>query len=320
MIAPFRRSASLSGEQLATAVRGLAASIRSGTPPRLALETWPAAAPGDLAPALTCTARRLRLGGDVTVAVAGTDALGAAAGCLARCLELHARVGGSLPALLDSLADTLQRDAETGRRSRAATSGARLSGRLVAGLPLACLPLMPGARLLGSGLGGVLLLVAGLALAVTGLWWIGVLVPRPVEGDPAATFAEDLAVALRGGAALVPALDAIAACPPSGLEGVLGRARRKVALGRTWTAALEEEGGPPASVARVLQRSLACGVPAAGPLREWARTRRAEVAAEFDRALQRAPVLMVVPLTVCVLPSFALLAFGPFLLGALQGG
>lgn len=220
--------------------------------------------------------------------------------------------------LLDAVAAALRRAHETGRGSRAATSGARLSGRLVAGLPLACIPLVPGARTFGSG-AGFLLLLSGVALAATGLWWIGKLVPAPLADDPAAALADELAVALRGGAQLIPALDALAAVPPAGLEDDLDRARRRVALGRTWTAALTERGGALPSLAHVVERAASCGIPPAGPLREWAAARRSEVRTEFDRAVQRAPVLMVVPLTACVLPSFALLAFGPFLLGALAG-
>ncbi len=319
MIGPFRRSTALDGEGAAVAIGSLASALRSGTPPRLALETWDAALPPGLAPAVSTVCRRLALGDDAACAVERARQLGAAAPALARCLRLHARAGGSLPAMLDALAKGLRRDDDTARRSRAATSGARLSGQLVAGLPLACIPLMPGERTLGSGTAGVLLLASGIALAAAGLWWIGRLVPAPLGDDPAATFADDLAVALRGGAGLVPALQALAESPPAGLVGHLRRASRRVALGQAWTAALREEGGPLASLAHVVERSASCGIPAAQPLLEWAAARRAEVRAEFDRAVQRAPVLMVVPLTACVLPSFALLAFGPFLLGALGG-
>ena len=320
MIEPFRRARRPGADRIATAVRALAALLRSGVPPRLALERWHEAVPADLAAHVAGVSRRVLLGREPADAIASAPGLGGAAPALARCLRLHGRTGGSLPKMLDALADGLQRGDATARRSRAATSGARLSGRLVAGLPLACVPLMPGARTLGPGALGPVLLVAGTVLAGVGLWWIGRLVPPPLTDDAAAALAGDLAVALDGGAALVPALDAVAALPPPGLEETLARARARVTLGRSWIAALEEQDGPVAALAHVLRRSADCGVPAAAPLREWARARRDEVRTEFDRALQRAPVLMVVPLTVCVLPAFALLAFGPFLLGAIDAG
>ncbi|MFN2588403.1 MAG: type II secretion system F family protein [Actinomycetota bacterium] len=319
MIRVLRRQRVLAPDAAAAAVAALAGSIRSGTPPALALEEWTTAVPPDLAAAVAPLARRVRLGDDLASAAAAAS-LGPAAPALARSIGLHARIGGSLPAMLDALAETLRRGAESGRRSRAATSGARLSGRLVAGLPLACIPFLPGPRALESGALAPFVLVTGLALGAMGLWWIGKLVPAPPEDDPAAALAGELAAVLRGGAGVVPALDALAALPPPGLEEELRRARRCVALGRTWTGALEDEGGRLGCIAAVLRRSAEHGLPAADALTEWAATRRAEVRTEFDRALQRAPVLMVVPLTVCVLPSFALLAFGPFLLGALQGG
>lgn len=318
LIARFRRTGGLDGERAATALRALAAVMRSGAPPFVALEAWGAAVPADLAAAVSRAGRRLALGDDPSRAVASEDGLGAAAPALARCLSLHGRIGGSLPLMLDALAASLQDAEATAKRSRAVTSGARLSGRLVAGLPLAFVPLMPGARSLGAGPAGFALLVLGVALAAAGLWWIGKLVPRAGGDDPAAAFADDVAVALDAGADLVPALAAIAALPPPGLSEELAAARAHVALGGTWIGGLEKAGAPLASVAQVLRRSASCGVTATGPLREWSRTRRAEVRTELDRALQRAPVLMVVPLTVCVLPAFALLAFGPLLLGALE--
>jgi tight adherence protein B len=319
MIGPFRRRRVLDGDRAAEAVAALASSIRSGTPPRLALETWDSAVPADLAAAVAPVCRRLALGADAAAALAAAPSLGPAAAGIGRCLRLYARVGGSFPALLDALALALRRSHETGRRSRAATSGARLSGRLVAGLPLACIPLLPGGRTLGNGVTGYVLLLGGAGLAAAGLWWIGRLVPAPVSGDPAAALADDLSVVLRAGAGLVPAFDALTDSPPAGLEEDAARIRRRVLLGRSWTAALRERGGALASLASVVERAASCGIPAADPLRAWAAGRRAEVRAEFERSVQRAPVLMVVPLTVCVLPSFGLLAFGPFLLGAFQG-
>jgi Flp pilus assembly protein TadB len=144
-------------------------------------------------------------------------------------------------------------------------------------------------------------------------------VPRPPPADGAAAVADDLAAALAGGIGLVPALHAVAARPPADLANALRRATCRARLGDPWVDALAREGGALVGLAGVLARSSSLGIPAAGPLREWARARRAAVLTEHRRALQRAPVLMVVPLTVCVLPSFALLAFGPFVLGAAQG-
>lgn len=302
-------------EEFAAAVRGLAASIRVGSPPAAAIAAWPSVAPEEVAPAVAPAARRVVLGEPPSEAVR-TLPYGRA---LARCFALHRAAGGSLPALLERVADAIVADASAGRNARAATSGARLSARLVAGLPLAFVPLTSGGGALRAGAAGVVLSVAGIALAAAGLWWIGKLVPVPPGGDDGvASLADDLAVALRGGIGLGPALEAAAAHPPPGLEDALARIGRRVRLGDHWVAALRREGGSLAALADLLARSRSWGVPAAAPLQEWARIRRASVRTEMQRALRRAPVLMVLPLTVCVLPSFVMLAFGPFILGAMR--
>lgn len=306
---PWRRDEGLPPEDAAAAIRALAGSIRAGTPPHAAVAGWDAVAP---------VGSYVALGGSPAEALARAETiLGPSARALARCFALQRATGGSLPRLLERVADAVERDAASARTSSAATSGARLSGRLVAGLPLAFVPLTSGGSPLRAGVPGVVLLTVGVALGVAGLWWIGRLVPRADAGDDgAAALADDLAAALCGGVGLIPALEAAAAHPPQGLEEELARAARRVRLGAGWTDALSREGDPLRSLAEVIERSRVWGVPAARPLRDWARTRRAEVRTEMQRALRRAPVLMVVPLTVCVLPSFALLAFGPFVLGA----
>lgn len=303
-------------DDVAAAVRALAGSIRAGTPPVAALAGWDEVAPSGITGAV---ARAVALGEAPAPALRRAEAsLGPAAPALARCFSLHRAAGGSLPALLDRVAVALERDAAEGRTSRAVTSGARLSARLVAALPLAFAPLTSAGSPFRSGPAGVAVMVAGVALGGVGLWWIGRLVPRQAAGDDGpAALAEDLAAALRGGVGLVPALEAAARHRPPGLEAELERAARRVALGEPWVAALRREGGALGSLAEVVARCRSWGLPAVRPLRQWARTRRAEVATERQRALRRAPVLMVVPLTLCVLPSFALLAFGPFVLGAL---
>ena len=313
MKVPWRNDPALPPEEVAAAVRALAGSIRAGTPPHEAVARWDA---------IETIARAVALGEPPAAAFARAEEyLGSAAPALARCFALQRATGGSLPRLLERVAESVERDAATTSTSRATTSGARLSGRLVAGLPLAFVPLTPGAGVVGAGPAGMALAAAGIALGVAGLWWIGRLIPLPPGGDDgAAALADDLAAALDGGAGLIPALEAAAAHPPAELVEQLQRAARRVRLGAGWVDALGREGLPLRTLAEVVERSRAWGVPAAGPLRDWAEARRTEVGTEMQRALRRAPVLMVVPLTVCVLPSFALLAFGPFVLRAFGGG
>lgn len=313
MNVPWRRDQSLPPEEIAAAVRALAGSIRAGVPPRDAVARWDAIGPGAAAVVARCVA----LGeSPVTAFARAEEVLGSAAPALARCFALQRAAGGSLPCLLERVAEGVERDAAAARASRASTSGPRLSGRLVAGLPLAFAPITSGGNPLRGGAAGVLLLAVGIGLGAAGLWWIGRLLPRsPDDDDGAAALADDLAAALEGGIGLTAALEAAAEHPPPGVEPELKRARRVVLLGGEWVAALEREGEPLRSLAQVVARSKAWGTPAAAPLRAWAEARRADARTEMQRRLRRAPVLMVVPLTVCVLPSFVLLAFGPFVLG-----
>ncbi|HYP23432.1 MAG TPA: type II secretion system F family protein [Actinomycetota bacterium] len=312
---PWQRVRELPPDELARAIRSLAGSIRGGTPPHVALARWDA--PGVVAVVSRCVA----LAESPAAAFdRAEEYLGSAAPALARCFALQRATGASLPRLLERVAESLERHDATARSSRATTSGARLSGRLVAGLPLAFVPLTSGGNPVRGGGAGIALLVAGIALGVAGLWWIGRLVPAPPGGDDgAAALADDLASALDAGAGLVPALEAAVTHPPRDLDDELARVARRVRLGSGWAEALAREGPHLRSLSEVLERSRTSGVPAARPLRDWANARRAEARTEMQRALRRAPVLMVVPLTVCVLPSFALLAFGPFVLGAFGG-
>jgi pilus assembly protein TadC len=147
--------------------------------------------------------------------------------------------------------------------------------------------------------------------------WIKGLVPSAVMQEDAVAFvAESAAAFLEGGAPLGVALAASASAAPRTLSNELERCRRLTRLGWTWPRALgtsQHEGLT--AMSGVLNRSAALGLPAAPPLKWFALTRRERARMALDRALRRAPVLMVIPLAVCVLPSFVLLAIVPFLRG-----
>ena len=300
------------------ALRSLAASLRGGFPPRLALETWHEDAPAELEEPLGRLARRLRLGeGAASAVLSVRSALGDAADGLAAALQLNSDSGASLPAMVDSLGSAVEIRHEMASEGRAATAGARLSARLVAGLPLAFVPLMPGGGLPG-GRAELALFLIGAGLAVAGLWWIGRLLPDPDRADDGSgAFAEAVAIALAGGADLIPAVEAATAHPPPVLAESLELARLRVTSGEGWYDALRASGVEGLeSVGRVVERARSFGIPARAALEECASAQRARLRTEFERSVKRAPVLMVVPLTVCILPAFALLSFGPLLLQA----
>ncbi|MGH2730814.1 MAG: type II secretion system F family protein [Actinomycetota bacterium] len=296
------------------ALRSLAALMRVEPSTRQALRSWRDHGPEVFRPALTRLARRLDLGDRIAPAVTELSHVMPEAVTLASVLSVQAEVGGDGAAMVASLARSLEQRTAHTSSGAAASAGALLSGRMVAGLPLAFLPLTPlsAAPLLDPP--GVMMLVLGAGLAAAGMRWINRLIPRPpAADDPAAEVAEAAAAVLRGGVNLGCALAATAAHHP---DPLLGRTTRRVRLGCPWPAALRRSGEHGyATLGEVIERTDRLGLPPAVALEDFAALRRAERAQEFERAVRRAPVLMVVPLVLCVLPAFALLALGPFLRG-----
>jgi tight adherence protein B len=301
----------------AEALRALAALLRTGMSPRAALGGWHRDAPASLSAGLGTVARRLELGADIEAALgAAHTAFAEDHPAIVAAVTAARDSGGDWAALLEGLAHVIENRAAARAAARAAGGGAQLSARLVAGLPLASIPLVPAAGVPVTDTTGTLMLVGGLLLCGGGIAWIERLFPSPPPDDGAANLASLAAALLRGGCGLHPSLEIAALWAPSGVRDEAARAARFVRLGQQWPSALgraEDEG------LRRLGTALASaqkfGLPVAGALEDFATRRRAAGAREFDRALRRAPVLMVIPLTLCVLPSFVLLGLGPFLRG-----
>lgn len=297
----------------AEALRALAAVLRTGVNPRAAIVGWHRDAAEEVRPSLARLGRRLRLGEETERALTTVWwGMGPSDDSpLAAAFALHARLGGDLAATVDGVAAGLEARRAATEDGNSAGAGARLSARLIAGLPLAFLPLLPLQRAPLFDAAGLALFVVGAALAGAGMAWIARLVPRPPANDPAADAADLLAATLRGGAGLTQALDVVAEVTPA-----LAQARRMSRLGLRWSDALrrsEEEG--PASLGATIDVAQREGVPLAGALEALAARRRADRARAHRTRLLRAPVLMVLPVVLCVLPSFLLLAVVPFIRG-----
>jgi Flp pilus assembly protein TadB len=343
-----RAGAAASLEDRAQALRSLAAILRSGCNARQALIVWHSdvtasgagrlvpsgraragvagsegpsrltpALSADLSHALTRLSRRLRLGQQIDDALRvlhcsleeDTDPLRAA-------FAIHARLGGNVAEMVDRLASSIEERHRSRAWGRAAAAGAKMSSRLVAGLPLALLFLMPTAHVRLFDPLGLILLVAGVGLATTGIVWISKLVPRPPQADDAAAVADIAAGVLAGGAALAPILEALAENGPLRLRASLSRAVRLKHLGLSWPQALARSGEEGlGALGPTVGRAHDLGIPIAMALSRFSVWRRTEQAQQFDAQLKRAPVAMVLPLTLCVLPSFALLGLAPFLRG-----
>ncbi|HVM34937.1 MAG TPA: type II secretion system F family protein [Actinomycetota bacterium] len=287
----------------AEAIRTLAALLRAGLDVRSALVEWPAAAPEGARPALVHVARRVRLGDDAGSAVAVLGGDGSALGAL---LTAFTETGGDTAGALDAYAAVLDRSERARAKAAAAGSGARLSGRLVAALPLVFVPLVPKGDFDPTA---IAMVVAGALLSLTGMWWIDRICPRPDRlRDPVADAAALISGLAAGGAALGDALTIAAQNPDHRLRA----AARLVHLGAPWPDALARD-PELAPLAAPIGRALELGVPASSALAAHAAERRAATDHAFDAAVGRATILMTIPLAVCVLPAYLLLGVAPYL-------
>ena len=295
----------------AEAIRSLAAAVRAGQGLRDALVSWDAPAPE-----IRRVARRLKLGCPVVDALeAARPFFGSDLSALVLALELHARAGGDGAVLLEAIARSIEERIAGDGRADVHAAGARLSARMVAGLPLAALLFLPGSGAPLFDPAGVAVMVVGIALCLAGMAWMGRLLPRPPkETDQASLLAVAIAAGTRTGCSVSQVLDLAAgfATGPAGDE--LRRAGRRHRLGMAWPDALASSSDDGLrALGSALMSHVHRGLPPASRLESFV-VRRAEMREqELERAIRRAPVKMVVPLTLCVLPSFGLLALTPFL-------
>jgi tight adherence protein B len=159
--------------EVARVVRSVAAELRAGVDPAAALH----AATADASKAW----RTVHAAGAADVKTALQAAASAPGGeglaDVAAAWHLAEQAGAPLAVILDRMAGAIQLEVELDREVAAEAGPARATARLMAVLPIFGLGLglllgvNPVAVLLGSGL-GVACLVAGLALACGGVWWI----------------------------------------------------------------------------------------------------------------------------------------------------
>lgn len=142
----------------------------------------------------------------------------------------------------------------------------------------------------------------------------------------------------KASAAAPDLLDAVAVCVTAGLSPRTGldrasavvrgpladeleEARRQVALGAPWRSALRdvaERTGLPElrRLSITLERSERLGSPVADQLRRLARDVRDERRLRDEERARRAPVAMLFPLVLCILPAFVIAAVVPAMLVA----
>lgn len=248
----------------------------------------------------------------LTAGATSAEALAAANGpdwrLLGAAWHLAEQSGAKLAPTLDRVASALRALIHLQERRTVLLAGPRTTVRLVSWLP-------PLALLLGAGLGfdplPVLLSWGGAALLAVGgfLLWAGVAWARAMShaverADRVAGLELELAwIALQGGAATSEALVRVADCV----------ARFRL----TWVGYEGLREGRP--LRHALATATAAGVPVGGLLLEQADAARSASLAGLESDAERLGVRVLVPLGVCVLPSFIVLGVLPVLLSMLGG-
>lgn len=251
-------------------------------------------------PQIKLVAERISSGEEVPVALALSG--GPEWRVVAAAWALAQRSGAPIALILERIAHALVALGGLGERRSVLLAGPRATIRLVGALPLIAL-------LMGAALGfdplGILLSSAGLVLAVVGgvllllgVRWAQMLTNRLASAEWVSGLEYELSwIALSGGASHAIAL------------------RRVVDVvdqfGVDWVklSGMRSDGG----VAEVLQLASEHGTPAGPMLLAEANAARVRTLAELEREAERLAVRVLLPIGVCVLPSFIVLGVLPVL-------
>jgi Flp pilus assembly protein TadB len=186
-----------------------------------------------------------------------------------------------------------------------------LSGRLLACLAAGSVLLVSAWR--GIPAATVVISVGGATiLAGIGVAWMKRVQPRvPVADHPVAGLADHAAALLDAGMSLRNALAAAVGQRPDGdLQDVV----RRVHLGLPWDAALVRSPDRALrSLGQECGRRGSTGMPVSEALAGLAADLREQRRRELAIEARRAPVLLILPLTLCFLPAFGLVMVVPLL-------
>lgn len=227
-------------------------------------------------------------------------------------LAVAERTGAPVADALRALAAAMRRTAASDRAVRVALAGPRTSARLVLTLPVFGLAL---ASAWGAGAVEVLVtgpvgwcctVSAGLLVLVGRRWSAGLVRRATPDGRVAGVLLDAWAVAVSGGGSWAAAATTV--------REVLA----EQGGGAPAPAPAPAEAATERRLREVLSLSRRAGVPAAALLRAAAEDVRDDAAAAALAAAERLGVRLVLPLGVCVLPAFVLVAVVPVVVGVLS--
>jgi tight adherence protein C len=321
-----RRAAHATRVGLPALIDAIAAALAAGLSLDLAFrEVAPTLAPV-LGQATARVASSLRLGEPIDRALAAYDGVVPAAELapFAIVLGAFARSGGRVGRSLERVARLLRGRLALDAERAALTAQGRLSAAVLVGLaPLGALFFM---ILTPSYLGiffgpGRPLGALAIALEVAGAAWLWYLVRTPSETPELAALLDAVVVGLDAGLSFELALAMLVARSPRVAR--LGEARRLLAdlrLGRTPReafAAFAASGSDEARIAALVESASRFGAPLAELLVAQADALRDAERRQAESAARRLPILMLFPLSLCVLPALLVVFLGPPLLSLL---
>lgn len=218
---------------------------------------------------------------------------------------VSAEAGAPVAPALRSFAGVLRGIERSRREVEVALAGPLVSSRIVLALPVVAvlLGVVLGFDVFGVLFGttaGLACLAVGTCLAVLAVVWVRVLTARARRAESTPGLRQELvAIAMAGGASGARSID------------LVERMLRRVGL----TSQSESES---ASIERVLALSRRAGVPAGDLLRSEAEAERLRAATDGATRAARLGSLLLIPLGVCVLPSFLVLGVVPMVLSLLS--
>lgn len=287
-------------DELAAAVEALAVLLDAGIAP---VSAWAHLGSGTSPPVIRRVAARVAGGVPPDEAiVAEVQAGDTGERSLAAAWVVATAAGAPLALALRGVAGALRDRAEVIRELAVALSGPQSTARLVGWLPAVGVGF---AILLGVDVVGVLtgsaiglaLLASGVGLAVAGRAWGRSMVRRATpRGEVPGTAEELMVIALASGLSV------------SGSRRLVAEVCQRVALEPPDDAALDA----------VLGLAERAGAPAGELLTAAAVQRRRVARAEGRRAAGELGVRLLLPLALCVLPSFLLLGVAPVVLGLIS--
>ncbi|RDI00152.1 tight adherence protein B [Curtobacterium sp. AG1037] len=237
-------------------------------------------------------------------------------------LAVAERTGAPVADALRALAAAMRRTAASDRAVRVALAGPRTSARVVLTLPVFGLALASAwgagaVEVLVTGPVGWCCTVSAAILVLAGRRWSAGLVRRATpDGRVAGVLLDAWAVAVSGGGSWAAAATTVREVLAEQGGGVLAPAPAPAPASAP--APSPAEAATERRLREVLSLSRRAGVPAAGLLRAAAEDVRDDAAAAALAEAERLGVRLVLPLGVCVLPAFVLVAVVPVVVGVLS--